>query len=176
MLIGMAAYKAGVFSAALSPSRYRQYALAGLALGLIVIACGLYKNEMDGWSYETSFFLNGQFNYWGSLFVSLAYISIVMLWCQGSRLNALRSRLASVGRMAFTNYIAQSILCTLFFYGHGLGMFGQLDRWQQLLVVLGVWVILLIVSPWWLARYRFGPLEWFWRSLTYMQLQPMKRT
>ena len=68
------------------------------------------------------------------------------------------------------------MICTLVFYGNGLGLFGQLQLWQMLLVVIGVWVVLLLISPWWLARFHFGPLEWLWRSLTYWKLQPLKRS
>lgn len=175
MLIGMAAYRSGLFSAALDPARYRQLALFGLSVGLPLVAFGLYRNHTDGWIFETGFFLNAQYNYWGSLLVSLAYISLVMLWCLGNKLSSLRTRLSAVGRMAFTNYIAQSIVCTLIFYGHGLGYFGTFERWQLFLLVIAVWSLLLLVSPWWLARFRFGPLEWLWRSLTYMKLQPMRR-
>jgi uncharacterized protein len=175
MLIGMAAYRWGLFSASLDPSRYRRLALIGLLIGLPIVAWGLFKNEADGWIFETGFFLNYQYNYWGSLPVSMAYVGLVMLWCQGARLARLRARMSAVGRMAFSNYIAQSVICTLIFYGHGLGLFGQMQRWQMFLVVIAVWTVLLLVSPWWLARFRFGPLEWLWRSLTYLKLQPMRR-
>ena len=75
--------------------------------------------------------------------------------------------------MAFTNYISQSVICTLIFYGHGLGLFERVDRLGQLAIVVAIWILQLLWSPWWLARFRFGPLEWLWRSLTYMKFQPM---
>jgi uncharacterized protein len=77
--------------------------------------------------------------------------------------------------MAFTNYLLQTILCTTLLYGHGFGLFAQFERTQQMGVVLAVWVIQLILSPLWLARFRFGPFEWLWRSLTYGSLQPFRR-
>ena len=77
--------------------------------------------------------------------------------------------------MAFTNYIMQTILCTLIFYGHGLGLFGSMGRTEQALLVLGVWILQLFLSPLWLKHFQFGPLEWVWRSLTYWRLQPMRR-
>ena len=83
---------------------------------------------------------------------------------------------AAVGRMALTNYLMQTVLCTFIFYGHGLGQFGMLERWQQLLLVVAIWVLQLVVSPFWLRYFRFGPAEWLWRSLTYMELQPMRRS
>jgi uncharacterized protein len=76
--------------------------------------------------------------------------------------------------MAFSNYIATSIICVLIFYGPGLGLMGQLQRYQLYFVAVGVWIFNIVWSRWWLRRYRFGPLEWCWRSLTYWQRQPMR--
>ncbi len=83
--------------------------------------------------------------------------------------------LMTVGRMAFTNYILQSVICTFVFYGHGLGLFGRVPRTGQALVVIGVWIFLMIFSPWWLKYYRYGPLEWLWRSLAYRSRLQMRR-
>jgi uncharacterized protein len=98
----------------------------------------------------------------------------VMLVCKAGVVRWLRTALAAVGQTAFSCYIAESLICTTLFYGYGFGLFARLDRFQQLLVVLAVWVVLLIVSPLWLKRFRFGPLEWLWRSLTYLERQPMR--
>ena len=87
----------------------------------------------------------------------------------------LTSALAAAGRMAFTCYILQTVICTTVFYGHGLCLFGQVERLGQLLIVVGVWVLQLVVAPIYLKRFRFGPLEWLWRSLTYWKIQPMRR-
>ena len=76
-------------------------------------------------------FLGSQFNYWGSLTMALGYIGLVMLAVRRGWLSALQARLAAAGRMAFTNYIAQTLICTTIFYGHGFGLFGHVDRWQQ---------------------------------------------
>ncbi len=76
--------------------------------------------------------------------------------------------------MAVTNYIGQTVLCALFFYGYGLGFYGRLERHQLFYVVMSVWIIQVIVSPIWLRHFRFGPLEWIWRSLTYQKRQPMR--
>jgi uncharacterized protein len=81
--------------------------------------------------------------------------------------------LASVGRMAFSNYLAQSLICTFLFYGWGLGLWGSFDRSGLALVVVAVWIAHLAWSPWWLARFRFGPAEWLWRTMTYARPQPM---
>jgi uncharacterized protein len=85
-------------------------------------------------------------------------------------------RVAAAGRMAFSNYIMTSILMTSVFYGYGLGLFGTLSRAQIYLVVPGVWALMLLWSPLWLRVFRYGPLEWVWRSLVFRQRQPMRIT
>ena len=174
MLIGMALFKWRILSAARSDRFYGWMVAIGLLVGLPVIATGVVQNFAHQRRFEYSFFLGWQFNHWGSLFVAAAYLGLVMLSIR--RLPGLRiwERLAAVGRMAFTNYILHSVLCTFIFYGHGLGLYGQVGRAGQQLVVLGVWIVQLAISPWWLARFRFGPLEWLWRSLTYWRLQPLR--
>ena len=174
MVIGMALYRWGLFSATLEPVRYRQLAAIGLGLGIPIVTFGLTRHLAHDFDFGHSMFLSSQYNYWGSLLVSLGYTSLVMLWFLGGGMLALARRLAAVGRMAFSCYILETAVCTLLFYGHGLGWFGQADRWQQLVVVLVVWALMLALAPWWLARFRYGPLEWLWRSLTYAKLQPFR--
>jgi len=174
MLLGMALFRWGWLTGDRSAAEYRKLAAPGL-LALPLIATGLFLNEQAGWAFREAMFINSQFNYWGSVLLSLAYLGLVMLWCLGDRLPGLRARFAAVGRSAFSCYIAQSLICTLLFYGHGLGMFGRFEHWQQALTVFAVWALLLVAAPWWLARYRFGPMEWLWRSLTYWQRQPLRR-
>jgi uncharacterized protein len=89
--------------------------------------------------------------------------------------SAVLARISAVGQAAFTNYLGTSILMTTLFYGYGFGLFGQLSRWQVYLVVPVVWVIMLLWSKPWLDRYRYGPLEWLWRSLARGTLQPVRR-
>jgi len=146
----------------------------GFGVGLPLVLCGVITNFAVDWLLEYSLFSGRQFNYWGSLFIALAYVSAVMLICRFRRPTKLIRRLAAVGRMALTGYPLQTVICTTIFYGHGLGLFGQLQRREQILVVFGVWLFLLIVSPIWLRFFRFGPAEWLWRSLTYRSFQPMR--
>jgi uncharacterized protein len=82
---------------------------------------------------------------------------------------------ASVGRTALSNYLLQAIICTIVFYGHGLGLYGQIERKFQILIVISIWIFQLIITNIWLCYFRFGPAEWLWRSLTYLKLQPMKK-
>ena len=84
-------------------------------------------------------------------------------------------RFSAVGRMALSNYLMHSIMLTSVFYGYGLGLYGEIPRFVQMVFVVGVIGLQLYISPYWLQRYRFGPAEWLWRSLTYWQRQPMRR-
>jgi len=174
MLVGMALYKWGVLTAQRSARFYRIMALAGLGIGWPIVILGVIFNFSKGWALKESMFFGMQFNYWGSLLVGIAYISIVMLISNSHRFQKITDIFAAVGRMAFTNYLLQTILCTFLFYGHGLGLFGQVERTGQILIVIGVWILQLIISPLWLRHFRFGPVEWLWRSLTYWKIQSLR--
>ena len=97
------------------------------------------------------------------------------LFVRSCALPWLQSSLAAVGRMALTNYIMHTIIAMFVFLGVGFGLFGQLRRIELYFVVLAIVVFQLIVSPLWLKYYRFGPLEWVWRSLTYLKRPQLKR-
>jgi uncharacterized protein len=175
MLMGMALFKTDVFSARRSKSFYRTMTVFGLGCGLPIVAWGVSKNNAVDWDIHYSFFQGAQFNYWGSIAVAFGYVGVIMLACQSTRLNRLTSILAKTGQMAFTNYLSQSVICTLIFYGHGWGRFGTVSRVQQIGIVAVILLCQIAFSNWWLARFRFGPLEWLWRSLSYWKLQSMSR-
>lgn len=174
MLIGMGLYKLGVLSAQAPARLYGGLIAAALLVGLPVVAYGVYRNFANDWG-PLSLFYGTQFNYWGSVLVSLGWVGAVMLVCQRGALQGLTRRLSAVGRMAFTNYLLQTVICTTLFYGHGLGWFGAVERTGQITVVLAVWALQLLVSPLWLRRFRMGPFEWLWRSLTYGRAQPWRQ-
>jgi len=111
----------------------------------------------------------------GRIPMTIGHLGMLMLFARGSWFGWLRTSLAAVGRMAFTNYIMTSIICAFVFYGFGFGLYGELQRHQLYYVVGGIWLLQLVLSPWWLARYRFGPLEWLWRGLTYGEKPAMRR-
>lgn len=174
MLIGMGLFKLGVFTAALSTAQYLRIAAVGYGIGVPVLAYVAYVVIQQKWDPLAPFWWGWCTYQFGRLAVALGHISVVMLICKHGWLSWLTRRLAAVGQTALSNYLLTSVLCTFFFNGYGLGRFGHLQRHQLLYVVAGMWSINLIVSPWWLARYRFGPMEWVWRSLTYMKKQPMR--
>jgi uncharacterized protein len=174
MLMGMALFKWGILTAKASKKLYRNFLIIGLGVGLPIIIIGWILNSQHHWGFDYSMFQGMQFNYWGSLFLSLAYIGGVMLICRASKLPFITRALAAGGRMAFTNYLMQSVICTFIFYGHGLGLFGKVSRTGQILLVFLIYVLQLWLSQTWLKYFRFGPVEWLWRSLTYKKMQPMR--
>jgi uncharacterized protein len=87
----------------------------------------------------------------------------------------LTTRVAAAGRAAFSNYIGTTIVCTTLFYGYGVGLYGRLSRAELYLVAAGVCGMMLLWSKPWLAHFRYGPLEWLWRSLARGRMQPMRR-
>lgn len=173
MLIGMGILKLGIFNAERSNRFYLIGTMFGLLLGLGIIITGIGKLETANWNFEYSYFFGTQFNYWGSLFICFAYVCIVMLFCRNGWLKWLQKSLAATGQLALTNYLLQTMVCTTLFYGHGFGWYGYLSRSQLVGVVLVFWILQMIGSLLWLKKFRFGPFEWLWRSLSYWRLQPM---
>jgi uncharacterized protein len=103
----------------------------------------------------------------------LAYAALIILLTRGG--GRLVERIAAAGRAAFTNYLGTSILMTTLFYGYGLGLYGSMSRIELWLVVLAMWALMLLWSKPWLERFQYGPFEWLWRSLSRLELQPMRR-
>ena len=174
MLAGMALLKLDVLTGRRPAAFYARLAAWGFAVSLPAVAFGVRQNFAHGWSVEYSMYLGALWNYWGSVAMAIGYVGLVIWVWRAGAMRSITSRLAAVGRMAFTNYALQTLFATLIFYGHGLGLFGSVQRTAQMAIVVAIWAVLLIVSPWWLRRFRFGPLEWAWRSLTYSEKQPMR--
>jgi uncharacterized protein len=103
-------------------------------------------------------------------------LACFVLLYQRTRAGQLLNRFAPYGRMALTNYILQTLVGTLIFYGWGLGYLGSVPNRYTFLMALGIIVLQVQMSRWWLKRYHYGPLEWVWRSLTYFRPYPMKRS
>ena len=110
----------------------------------------------------------------GILGLSLAYLSALVLLFQRPAWKQRLSLLAPVGRMALTNYLAQSVLIVAVFYGVGLGLMGKIGAALCIPIAILLFAVLTAVSRWWLGRFRFGPAEWLWRSLTYGRAQPLR--
>ena len=174
MLIGMALFKLDIFSAARSVQFYTRLFIVSGVIGFPLVTFGALQLIGQNWDPIYTLLQNGGvYNYLGSIAITLFYIGGVMLIAKKGIWAGLQDRLAAVGRMAFTNYILQSLIMTTLFYGYGFGLFGSVERWGQFVFVLAIWVFQLWLSPLWLSHFRFGPLEWLWRTLTYFKFQPM---
>jgi uncharacterized protein len=167
MLLGMALYRQNVLSGRRSSRYYTRMVLTGLGTGYALSGLGVYLNFRHQWTLEYSMFLGSQFNYVGSVFTALGYTGGMMLISRTGRFEGAKKALAAVGRMAFSNYILMTLICTFLFYGQGLGLFGQVERKYQILMVPVIWIFLILFSKAWLKRFRFGPMERIWRGLTY---------
>jgi uncharacterized protein len=174
MLVGMGLMQLGVFAASWSFRFYARLAVVGYGIGLPLVGFGVHDLLAHDFDMMRTCLVSAHFNYVGSLFVALGHLGVVMLVCKAGRWGWLTARLAAVGRMALTNYLLQTLLCTALFDGWGLGLFGSLERAELLGVVGSVWLVQLAVSPVWLRLFRFGPMEWLWRCLTYRRLVPFR--
>lgn len=106
--------------------------------------------------------------------MALGYLAAITLAMQSGAALVLRL-LAPIGRMALTNYLLQSLVCTMIFYSYGFGLFAKPGVTELVLFVLAIYAVQIVLSNVWLVRFRFGPVEWLWRSLTYFELQPLRR-
>jgi uncharacterized protein len=174
MLIGMALFKLGVLQGDRPTGFYVRLAAAGYGFGIVVNSISTYGMFTSNFDIVASIFWNVPYEL-GRVAVALGHASVLIMLAKSGTMLWLTDRLAAVGQMAFSNYISHSIVYALVFYAPGLRLFGQLQRYQLYYVVLGMWILSLVVSPLWLRHFRFGPLEWCWRSLTYWQRQPMRR-
>lgn len=175
MMVGMAAYKWKILSASKSTRFYSLLVIISATIGFPLVAIGVWFKQQHGWDPIMSRFVDSNWNLVGGVFVAFAWIGLVMLVCKAAILPGVQRALAAVGRMALTNYIGQSIICTFLFYGHGLGWYNTFERFELLYVVVSVWAFQIVFSVLWLGWFRFGPLEWLWRTATYMEWQPMRR-
>jgi uncharacterized protein len=172
MLFGMAGFRSGMLTGAWEPHRYRRWLLVcwGIALPAYA-ALALYLVHADFSLFAVTLAVMALATPIRPLMIAGWACLILLLARPGG---ALTTRLAAAGRMAFTNYLMTSLLCSAFFNGYGLGWFGYLSRWQLYPVVLAVWALILLWSKPWLEHFRYGPFEWLWRSLARARLQPIR--
>ncbi len=175
MALGMALYKTGFLAGKSSTGAYLVSIVAGLGAGIPLILLGVQSNTASGFDTIHQFQVGMSYNYAGSMGVAFAWVGLIMLLCKHGAMDWLTSALANVGRMAFTNYLMQTLICSIIFFGWGFGLFGELTRRQLVPIVLGIWAFQIVFSTLWLSRFRFGPMEWLWRSLTYLRPQAMAR-
>ena len=175
MTLGMLMLRNGFLTGAWEPARYVQAMRWCYAIGLPPLIA------MAAWAWGSGFdpvVTLANFVAWSMPFrilVTIGHAALIVLLVRRCATSAIVARIEAAGRMAFSNYLGTSILMTTLFYGYGAGLYGQLSRWQVYLIAPLVWAIILLWSKPWLDRFRYGPLEWLWRSLARGQLQPMRR-
>lgn len=163
MLIGMALLSTGILDGSRPRAIYVRIAALGLLVGLPLALVGA---AVTYFAPQPLAGLAGTIpNYLAGVPIALAYMAAIILLVKSARVPRLVAALAAAGRMAFTLYISQSLISTLIFDGHGLGLFGRVSRAGLLGYALVLWLVQVVLATLWLRRFRMGPLEWLWRAL-----------
>ncbi|MEM9513344.1 MAG: DUF418 domain-containing protein [Actinomycetota bacterium] len=170
MLIGIALYRWGVLQGRRAPRVYRTMTRVGLAVGLPLAVAGFGVHALSGYAVDVA--VIGDIPAVLAIVpMALAYIGIIVRWDAGGD-TAGRLRIRSIGRMALSNYLSQSVLGVTFFALLG----DDIGRGWLAAFVLVVWALQLWWSPLWLRHFRFGPVEWLWRVGTYRRMVPLRRS
>ncbi|MEE4297632.1 MAG: DUF418 domain-containing protein [Wenzhouxiangella sp.] len=149
---------------------FRRWRSRGLLFGLALSAAATWVMwDISSGLPSVQSALGTTLGIFGGLLLALGYLSMITL--SSERL----SFLAPVGQMALSNYLAQSLVWTWVIYGYGLGLWGEVPRWASIPLALAFFALQVVISQWWMTRFRFGPAEWLWRTLTYGERQPMRR-
>ena len=173
MFLGMALLRWRVLQAGRATGTYVAMIVLGYGLGLPV-------NWWEGTTYAASHFEVVTFFRTlitydiGRLAVAAGHLGVILLLCRLDWMRWLRHALAATGRMALTNYLTHSVVTAVVFVG--FAQFGRWERHELYYLVAGIWCFQLVASPLWLRRFQFGPVEWLWRRLTYLQRQPFRRS
>ncbi len=175
MMLGMALFRNGFLTGGWASGDYRRTARRWLPPGLFLTLLVGWLQWRSGFDYLVGV---NAFMAWagpGRLMMTIAYAALLVLLIRRASDSAWIARVAATGRAAFSNYLGTSIVMTTIFYGYGTGLFGDIGRWTLYLFCAGMWAVMLLWSKPWLERFRYGPLEWLWRSLARGALQPMRK-
>lgn len=174
MLLGMALLKLGVLDGTAPARTYLGLIASGYMLGLAVNLQEMRLLESSG--FATGALIDSYLTYdLGRIPMTLGHVGTIGWLSRTGSLQGVLRRIAYVGQMALTNYLAHSVICMLLFTGAGMALYGQLERSELYYAVIAIWIVQAVWSQLWLRRFRFGPAEWLWRSLTYGRWQPLRR-
>ena len=173
MVLGMALMKLGFFTGNWTTKSYGWWTVCLYVIGIPMTWWALILSTQGGNSVATQVRMILPLEWIGSLLLTLANASALLWLWKTNRINWLASRLQAAGQMALSNYLFDSLLCSFIFSGYGLAFYGTIPRVGLAALVAAIWVFQLTISPWWLEHFRFGPVEWLWRSLTYWKIQPL---
>lgn len=172
MLIGMALFRLGVLTLERPSWVYGAMVVVGYGIGIPV------NLSETNWIIQNNFSLIS-FNQTditmdvGRLTTAMGHLGLLLLLYRSGVLGWFRKAMCAVGQLALTNYLSHSLVCAIIFTGFGL--YGELQRHELYYIVGAICLTQLIISPIWLTYFRFGPMEWIWRSLTYWKLQGFRR-
>lgn len=174
MFLGMALFRTGFFSGEWSRRRYVLMAICGGLAGSGLGALAHFATASSSWDIPT-FILWAPVNLIATPLLSLCYASIIGLLSMSESLRSgwFWKTFRNFGKLALTNYLSQSVIMGLIFYGHGLGLKGDLSFGSVMLIVPVIWIVQAILSNLWLSYFSFGPCEWLWRCLTYGRRMPI---
>jgi uncharacterized protein len=174
MLLGMGLLRTGFLTGELSSLTYMLTALIGFGISIplyLVALARVFASQFDFITIDEWLVLP---YYFYRVPAMLAVAALLILLIKSGVFRIAQRMLAAVGQTALTNYLMTSLICQFVFLWGPWKIYGQLEFYQSLYVVLGVWAINLTFSVLWLRWFAFGPLEWVWRSLTYLKAQPMR--
>ncbi|TMI69398.1 MAG: DUF418 domain-containing protein [Bacteroidetes bacterium] len=176
MFMGMAFFKLGILQGEAKTKVYAWMAILGLGIGL-PLSYLFVTNDVNHHFNWFEIIKTKKFEFYElQRFIhSIGIFGLIMLLYKSGLFKWLFALMRPVGQMAFTNYLMQSLICGLIFMGIGFGWYGRLQIYELYYVVAAVWLLEIIWSHIWLRYFRFGPLEWLWRSLTYWQIQPLRK-
>lgn len=176
-IIGFLAARKGLFTAPAGHTRFfKKVFWLGLAAGVVfnalyVVSYRYAVPSVPGiWSFLASSML-----ILGGFSLGMCYVAGIALLFIAGRSGFMVRYFVPVGKMALTNYLLQSLICVLLFHSYGLELYAKVEVWQGMLLTLVIFALQIAFSRWWLTHFQFGPFEYLWRSLTYFQLQPMRR-
>ena len=148
------------------------------------LGLGLVFNTLYTISYQHA--IPTVFNSWsflgafthtaGGISFSLFYATSFILLISKGKIHKFAQQISAVGRMALTNYLLHSIICTTLFLSYGFGLMGKIEIWQGILLTIVIYALQIPFSNWWLSKFKYGPFEWLWRSLTYWKIQAFRIT
>ena len=176
MLLGMILFKTGVLQIQRSLKFYIVMAAVGIASGYSLSIYALFYLYSSGFAVSDFFYQGDMLLLISSYATTLGYIGLIGMLIKLQFFQKAFTLLSYAGRLAFTNYIMQSTICALIFYGYAGGLVGYLNRFELLLIAITIGALQLAFSAWWVRRFYQGPLEWLWRSLCTCKLQAFKRT
>lgn len=175
MFIGMAFYKMGILTGNAKTKFYALLCVIGLGVGILIAYLRTqYITSLNYHWFEYARQIPFEWQNIDRTFRSLGFFGLIMLLYKSGLFKWLFALMRPTGQMAFSNYLGQSLICAVIFYGIGFGLYGKVQRYEAYLIMAGIWIFQIVFSNIWLKYFRFGPFEWAWRSLTYWKNQPMK--